>query len=398
MGKAYVIKCPKGQAWAQQFNRCEHPSIAKCTIRPVVPKPGIKPAQAEELLNTSEESSESSESESYEEYEYDYYEEVHSITDDADYIVEDVRCIPDDVDRFHPIQFMHPTDCNMFYKCFDHHAYKAQCPGGLHYSEEKEMCDYPEEANCKVGVAEAQAQEFFNSPAIPVCPKEGNVNFPVDGSFIQYFSCQGGLTYLMECENGEIFSPMTKTCQNPQTPQFPMMPFPEGMQQMPEWMQQMQGGMPQFPGGMPQFPGGMMPQFQGGMQQFPGGMPQFPGGMMPQFPGGMQQFPGGMPQFPFPMMPETPIAKPDGPKNSQTPNNKPQLPLEQPEALPEFPSWMPVPNTNVKLPELPSVEKPSHEKPTDKNEFDYKNGKQSSQCPSSDNPTKPQHLQHESDW
>jgi Chitin binding Peritrophin-A domain len=112
------------------MNRCEHPSIARCTIRPAA----IKPAQAIE------------ESDSDEEYEYEeYYNDGPTIADDPDFKVDDARCLPDDPDIFHPVQFSHPTDCTMFYKCFDHRAYKIQCPSGLHYSAKSEQCDYPGE-------------------------------------------------------------------------------------------------------------------------------------------------------------------------------------------------------------------------------------------------------------
>lgn len=333
MGKAYVIKCPRGQQWAQALNRCEHPSIAKCTIKPAAIKPAQAMENAAEEANSSEESDSSEESE-----EYEYYDYGPSIVDDPDYQIVDARCAPDETDIFHPVQFSHPTDCNMFYKCFDHRAIKIQCPGGLHYSEEEERCDYPEEAKCQVEVMEAQAN--FPEPSIPNCAQNEKAKFPVEGSFTSYFSCENGLAYLMECQNQEIFNPMTKTCENFQMPQYPMMP--------------------------------MSPDFQ-----FPGWMQQFPGGVQPQFPG--MQIPIAPPQIP-----------------NQRP--RPQNPEAERPQRPEFPSWMPSPNPNVQVPEMPTVEKPSHEKPTDKNQFNYQNGKPNSRCPSSDNPSKPQHLSHENDW
>lgn len=384
MGKAYVIKCPKGQQWSQNLNRCEHPSIAKCTIKPAA----IKPAQAIE------------ESDSEEEYDYEYFDYGPSISDDPDYKIDDSRCLTEDADIFHPVQFAHPMDCTMFYKCFAKQAYKIQCPGGLHYSVEKEQCDYPESAECtagvvEAGVMEAQAQETVYSPSIPNCKKNEDTKFAVEGSFTRYFSCMGGLAYLMECQAQEIFNPITKNCENFQMPQYPMMPMmPDFNQQFPGWMQQFPGGM------MPQFPEGMTPHF------FEGTMPPFPEGLMPQFP----QFPG-MPMNPMnPMNPPKPIEKPQVPM-APKPIEKPQIPTapkpapnqppkpQAPEiSRPEFPSWMPVPNPNVPAPELPNAGKPSHDKPTDKNEFNYQNGKPNSRCPTSDNPTKPQHLSHESDW
>ena len=37
LGKAYVIKCPKGQNWSQRLNRCDHPALARCFM--------VKPAK-----------------------------------------------------------------------------------------------------------------------------------------------------------------------------------------------------------------------------------------------------------------------------------------------------------------------------------------------------------------
>lgn len=30
LGRAYVIKCPRGQQWFKKMSRCDHPAVAKC--------------------------------------------------------------------------------------------------------------------------------------------------------------------------------------------------------------------------------------------------------------------------------------------------------------------------------------------------------------------------------
>lgn len=126
MGKAFVIKCPKGQHWGQRLNRCDHPSLAHCT--------SIKHAAS---FNDDEER-----------------EKMNSITHDADYIIRDERCDEniEDIDRSHPIQFAHPSDCQMFYKCFESFAYKVNCPEGLHFNVKKQECDYAHVAECNSSV------------------------------------------------------------------------------------------------------------------------------------------------------------------------------------------------------------------------------------------------------
>jgi hypothetical protein len=333
MGKAYVIKCPRGQHWSQKMNRCEHPSLARCSIS----KPAeIKPAQT-----------------SWDDEEEYYYDEDPIYVEEADFKIDDARCLPDPEDINHPIQFSHSTDCGAFYKCFDHRAYKIKCPAGLHYSVDDEACNYTWLAKCKIGFM--QASEMFNTPSIPACP-QGDVkeNFAVENSFTLYFACINGLSYLMECEAEELFNPMTKHCEKFSMPQYPGMMMPPNMM------------MPNFPNF----------QYQGMNPQYPS-IPMAPQPQNPQYP----NYPGMNQPLPnYPQYPAMPMAPQPGPQK------------------PEFPSWMPIPNQNIPLPNLPvPQEKPSHDKPGDKDAFHYEEGKVSARCPNLDNPTKPQHLSHEID-
>lgn len=410
MGKAYVIKCPRGQQWAQTLNRCEHAQIAHCTVAaPVRPGPSrpVRPAQAIE------------ESESDEEEEH-----VHTIMDDADYMIRDSRCAPDEDDIYHPIQFAHPTDCSMFYKCWRHMAFKSQCPFPLHYNAKTDFCDYRYKAKCVASIQPAQAIEeidgsaeekeekvhtyaedddfmildsrcapngddvyhpiqfahptdcrmfykcykhralknqcplhlHFNEekqycdypylahckaavpikeasnkmPVIPNCPKTGNANFAVEGTYTNYFSCENGVVYYKACVDGELFNPYESKCER-----------------VPEYFNMNQHTV---------------------MNQYPGNSQQFP--MIPMNPN-------------IPQVNQVP----------QMPNQRPQL---------DFPSWMPVPNQNVPQilpqPERPVLsEKPSHEKPSTGPGFNFQNGKENSRCPSQEEPTRPTHLSHETD-
>jgi Chitin binding Peritrophin-A domain len=317
MGKAYVIKCPKGQHWAQHMNRCEHASVAHCTLT----RPSIRPAQADYSVEEDEE---------------EEYEDEHTIIDDPDYKKFDSRCIPDEPDIYHPIQFAHPTDCSMFYKCFDHVAYKSQCPFGLYYNERDEMCDYPFNTQCNQISPAGFVQADMNVPSVPDCPKGKKQNMPVEGMANAYFSCVDGLAYLMECERGELYNSKSSKCEKYSMPSYPNYQYP-GM-----W--------------------GQMPQY-----------PQYP--QQPQIPMAPQQ-PQQPPQYPQ----QPPVSRP----------TRPALPN------PDFPSWMPIPNPNVPMPNFPS--KP--QAPTDgssKVDFNYQNGKPNSRCPSADEPLKPTHLSHETD-
>ncbi|XP_015903802.2 peritrophin-1-like [Parasteatoda tepidariorum] len=47
------------------------------------------------------------------------------------------------------VYFPHPTDCTMFYQCDHGMAYPHNCKGGLHFNPKKNVCDWPQNANCK---------------------------------------------------------------------------------------------------------------------------------------------------------------------------------------------------------------------------------------------------------
>lgn len=356
MGKAYVIKCPKGQHWSQNLNRCDHPQIARCSII----RPAIKPAQAFE---------------EFEEDDDDDYDEP-TIVDDPDYEIEDPRCEPDEEDMYHPIHFAHPTDCTMFYRCYIHKAYKSQCPGGLHFNEEHQYCDYPYSAGCKAQAYYIEAsimQASANGPEIPTCPQGDNeVNFAIEGYNNRYFTCVKGVAYFMECDANEMFNPLSRKCEIfTSRPQQQLPPQQQQQQQYPQYQ------YPQYPGSFD--------QNSGLLAQFPGTMDQFIE-MMNQYPGMMNQFPG-MNQVPIiPMRPQTP----------SNPNVNPPIPNTRPQQqTPEFPSWMPIPNPNVPLPEFPVISgKPTQDS---SNNFNYDNGKVNSRCPSIDDISSPAHLAHETD-
>lgn len=45
--------------------------------------------------------------------------------------------------------FPHPTDCNIYYHCANGIALPRPCPRGLHFNSALQICDWPDNANCK---------------------------------------------------------------------------------------------------------------------------------------------------------------------------------------------------------------------------------------------------------
>lgn len=441
MGKAYVIKCPRGQQWAQHLQRCEHPQIARCSIIHAA----IKPAQAE-LEFTGEELEEEDDDDVYE----------HTIVDDADYMIRDPRCAAVELDRYHPVQFSHPTDCSMFYKCIGLTAYKTECPTNLHFSEKHQYCDYPQYARCRafqafypaqamIEEAAAESDEYDDTePSIlddpdyqiedPRCiPDEVDIFHPIHfthpSDCTMFYKCFDHKAYKAQCPFNLHFNEEEQICDYPSQANCKAVPvFAQASSTFESIPECPKTGMANYPvenvkneyfqcrdgfaylmdcasglefnaqsqkcetskqtGTMNQYPNMQFP----GIESFPGMMNQFP----MQYPG---MYPGQFPQMQYPgQFQPQPVA----PVNPQAPVRAPQIPNMRPQRIPgspEFPSWMPIPLPNIAQPEFPSPskEKPSHEKPLSVNEFNYSKGRTSSRCPSLDEPMKPTHLSHESD-
>lgn len=207
MGRAYVVKCPKGQNWALSLNRCEHASIAKCKVL----KPSIKPAQ----LFESEFVEELDDEDDYMQNEEFTYHDATNIIMDTDYKIKDQRCTDDPNDRFHPVQFLHPSDCGMFYKCIEGIGYKLRCPSSLFYNTLTQECDYPENVNCNTA-SHSKAyivQANFREVSIPQCGVSGTGRFSVENSFTSYFECENGIPYLRQCKDHELFNPIVRNCE-----------------------------------------------------------------------------------------------------------------------------------------------------------------------------------------
>lgn len=275
-------------------------------------------------------------------------EKVHTIIDDEDYMIFDPRCVVDEDDKYNPIHFAHPSDCQMFYKCFNNFAYKVTCPMGLHYHAKKNACDYPQIAKCKsapavVGIQSAKME--VHAPSIPNCSHGRNVNYGMQGSLTRYFMCKNGEVYMMECGENEFFNPNSMMCDD--------LSFSFSYENV-----QMQPYAQNYPN---------YNNYYNSMWSVPNW------GNYPAWTNTWDQ-----------------QQKPAAP---QKPVEQPQIIVpERPQNNHDFPSWLPELNMNINYPSFNAPqERPEVES------FDFSVGKPNSRCPSVDDPTNPRHLSHESD-
>lgn len=51
--------------------------------------------------------------------------------------------------------FANPNDCNSYFVCLHGRPFKMPCPFSLHWNDENKVCDWPQNANCKLAKTEA---------------------------------------------------------------------------------------------------------------------------------------------------------------------------------------------------------------------------------------------------
>ncbi|CRL01986.1 CLUMA_CG015046, isoform A [Clunio marinus] len=412
-GRGFLLDCPIGEHWSVKLNRCDYPYSANCIADGVyryrIKK--VKPMPAQATFQIQEE---------------------NSPTDD-EIIPEfeiDARC--EGSDPFKPYHFKHKSDCNKFYKCYMGKAYVLKCPKYQQWSESMSRCEHPSTARCTVArpAALPAAQSFevigvgnFDENYYDYGEEEEEADFKIKdarcllenndrfhptqfshpndcGSFYKCIddtavkiNCPAGLHYNVASESCDYsyrarctsgIRPAKEVMQQPMPQYNGMMPDFEMLKEHPE--------MGSYFVMMQQYPELMSYYYAMLLQQYPGFMQQYPG-LMQQYPGMMQQYPGMMPQMPSaPNLPDS-QPKPDPAPKPPQPNNQMPQPQPFPQPGPEFPNWMPIPKPNVPLPNIPD----NSDESDDQENFVFKNGKVSKNCPGEESPLEPVHLGHEND-
>lgn len=65
--------------------------------------------------------------------------------------------------------FANLNDCGSYYVCLHGRPFKMPCPFSLHWNDQNKVCDWPQYANCKLAVTEAnfpQKPEIWTSSAV----------------------------------------------------------------------------------------------------------------------------------------------------------------------------------------------------------------------------------------
>lgn len=128
----------------------------------------------------------------------------------------------------------HESDCTKFYECVFGDKYTLECPAGLHFNPEAQVCDFPELAGCEPGstgtpmdtttpqLTETPWTELTTTdePVITTpqssCPPDGVHYLPYPGDCAKFIICNEGEMIVQECPAGLHFNPEIGNCDFPE--------------------------------------------------------------------------------------------------------------------------------------------------------------------------------------
>lgn len=115
-----------------------------------------------------------------------------------------------------------PDSCSEYYQCIDGVAYLLSCPRGLNFSDLRQSCDLPSNANCPL-TPPTTTETPSTTPSPPTTPDPSvscinvtNLSFiasPTSCSL--YYQCIGDVPFLVSCPRGLHFNELIQTCDLP---------------------------------------------------------------------------------------------------------------------------------------------------------------------------------------
>ncbi|XP_062541383.1 probable chitinase 10 [Armigeres subalbatus] len=116
---------------------------------------------------------------------------------------------PEEYDSNHVV-FLPHADCSKYYVCTLLGPIEADCPSGLHWNQQKDICDWPGAAGCNPSSSSAQpttTEETSSRDEVGQCPEQydpsNEVFLPHTSDCSKYYICTwGGLAVSLNCPAG----------------------------------------------------------------------------------------------------------------------------------------------------------------------------------------------------
>jgi hypothetical protein len=127
--------------------------------------------------------------------------------------IRDLRCPI--VRSMEDILLPNPRDCSRYFLCGDNGmAFERACPAGLHFSESRGWCDFPDIAQCanRVTTVNPRPQPPNRPVGIPDsrCPSVDSaahtVHLPHATDCARFYKCMGGMAFEYNCPAGQHFN------------------------------------------------------------------------------------------------------------------------------------------------------------------------------------------------
>ncbi|KAL2719605.1 chitin-binding domain protein cbd-1-like isoform X1 [Vespula squamosa] len=219
-GEKIIQQCPPGLHFNAELQVCDLPEHANCTSKSENKVDGNQDLSENEGLGENSESS----------------TEVPNTSTPSS---RPDHCPAHDTGDV--VHLPHETDCTLFYKCIEGEKIIQQCPPGLHFNAELQVCDLPEHANCTsksenkvdgnqdlsenegLGENSESSTEVPNtstSGSIPDhCPSHDSgdvVHLPHETNCSLFYKCLEGKKIVLRCPPNLHFNPILQVCDLPE--------------------------------------------------------------------------------------------------------------------------------------------------------------------------------------
>lgn len=115
---------------------------------------------------------------------------------------------------------VNPNNCNAYVTCLGGHAFEQFCQEDLHFDQIKQMCDYPENVNCRPtggsGPVDPSNPEIKPHPDCVAAGPNSNLMLPHENDCNKFYKCDGNYAVTMRCPETLHFNKQLQMCDFPE--------------------------------------------------------------------------------------------------------------------------------------------------------------------------------------